>query len=171
MLQTQIFTQKYRSWLRFYSEFLRKNLAAEVSGLAKCLTKCYHFTVYVSLIKLNLRNVQEYFAITWNSNTTEINWFDSDFAQTIWAKICWVGALFCTYICFTSECPATQVSTSERPSVHQRASSFANLRNCKNNGGKRFNWFISSDDQFLQAQAIFRTSEASISLQLPKLQE
>ena len=40
-LQTQIFTQKYRSWLRFYSEFLRKNLAAEVSGLAKCLTKCY----------------------------------------------------------------------------------------------------------------------------------
>ena len=40
---------------------LRKNLAAEVSGLAKCL------------IKLNLRNVQEYFAITWNSNTTEIN--------------------------------------------------------------------------------------------------
>ena len=40
-LQTQIFTQKYRSWLRFYSEFLRKNLAAEVSVLAKCLTKCY----------------------------------------------------------------------------------------------------------------------------------
>ena len=32
MLQTQIFTQKYKSWLRFYSEFLRKNLAAEVSG-------------------------------------------------------------------------------------------------------------------------------------------
>ena len=31
-LQTQIFTQKYRSWLRFYSEFLRKNLAVEVSG-------------------------------------------------------------------------------------------------------------------------------------------
>ena len=31
-LQTQIFTQKYRSWLRFYSEFLRKNLAAGVSG-------------------------------------------------------------------------------------------------------------------------------------------
>ena len=27
-LQTQIFTQKYRSWLRFYSEFLRKKLAA-----------------------------------------------------------------------------------------------------------------------------------------------
>ena len=26
-LQTQIFTQKYRSWLRFYSEFLRKKLA------------------------------------------------------------------------------------------------------------------------------------------------
>ena len=32
-LQTQIFTQKYRSWLRFYSEFLRKNLAAGVSVL------------------------------------------------------------------------------------------------------------------------------------------
>ena len=32
-LQTQIFTQKYRSWLRFYSEFLRKKLAAEGSGL------------------------------------------------------------------------------------------------------------------------------------------
>ena len=34
MLQTQIFTRKYRSWLRFYSEFLRKNLAAEVSDLS-----------------------------------------------------------------------------------------------------------------------------------------
>ena len=32
-LQTQIFTQKYRSWLRFYSEFLRKKLAAGGSGL------------------------------------------------------------------------------------------------------------------------------------------
>ena len=32
-LQTQIFTQKYRSWIRFYSEFLRKNLAAGVSVL------------------------------------------------------------------------------------------------------------------------------------------
>ena len=32
-LQTQIFTQKYRSWLGFYSEFLRKNLAAGVSVL------------------------------------------------------------------------------------------------------------------------------------------
>ena len=31
-LQTQIFTQKYRSWLRFYSEFLRKKLAVEASG-------------------------------------------------------------------------------------------------------------------------------------------
>ena len=31
-LQTQIFTQKYRSWLRFYSEFLRKNLAGGASG-------------------------------------------------------------------------------------------------------------------------------------------
>ena len=30
-LQTQIFTQKYRSWLRFYSEFLRKKLAVEAS--------------------------------------------------------------------------------------------------------------------------------------------
>ena len=30
-LQTQNFTQKYRSWLRFYSEFLRKKLAVEVS--------------------------------------------------------------------------------------------------------------------------------------------
>ena len=27
-LQTQIFTQNYRSWLRFYSEFLRKKLTA-----------------------------------------------------------------------------------------------------------------------------------------------
>ena len=34
-LQTQIFTQKYRSWLRFYSQFLRKKLAVEVS--ATCL--------------------------------------------------------------------------------------------------------------------------------------
>ena len=32
-LQTQIFTQKYRSWLRFYSEFLRKKLAAEGSAM------------------------------------------------------------------------------------------------------------------------------------------
>ena len=32
-LQTQIFTQKYRSWLRFYSEFLRKKLAAGGSGI------------------------------------------------------------------------------------------------------------------------------------------
>ena len=32
-LQTQIFTQKYRSWLRFYPEFLRKKLAVEVSGV------------------------------------------------------------------------------------------------------------------------------------------
>ena len=31
-LQTQIFTQKYRSWLRFYSGFLGKKLAAEGSG-------------------------------------------------------------------------------------------------------------------------------------------
>ena len=31
-LQTHIFTQKYRSWLRFYSEFLRKRLAAGGSG-------------------------------------------------------------------------------------------------------------------------------------------
>ena len=30
-LHTQIFTQKYRRWLRFYSEFLRKKLAAGVS--------------------------------------------------------------------------------------------------------------------------------------------
>ena len=32
-LQTQIFTQKYRSWLRFYSEFLRKKLAAGGSAV------------------------------------------------------------------------------------------------------------------------------------------
>ena len=126
-LQTQIFTQKYRSWLRFYSEFLRKNLAAEVSGLAKCL------------IKLNLRNVQEYFAITWNSNTTQTNWFYSDFVQTIWAKICWVEALFCKFLYFRvsssdPKCPpATDpASLGERPCVHQWANSFANLRNCKN---------------------------------------
>ena len=31
-LQTQIFTQKYRSWLRFYSEYLRKKLAVGGSG-------------------------------------------------------------------------------------------------------------------------------------------
>ena len=36
-LQTQIFTQKYRSWLRFYSEFLRKKLAAEGSETLTCL--------------------------------------------------------------------------------------------------------------------------------------
>ena len=34
-LPTQIFTQKYRSWLRFYSELLRKKLAAEGSGARK----------------------------------------------------------------------------------------------------------------------------------------
>ena len=72
-----------------------------------------NFTVYVSLIKLNLRNVQEYFAITWNSNTTEIIWFDSDFAQTIWAKICWVGALLVHLLYF-------RVSTSDRPCAHHR---------------------------------------------------
>ena len=33
-LQTQIFTQKYRSWLRFYSEFLSKKLTAGVSAWA-----------------------------------------------------------------------------------------------------------------------------------------
>ena len=32
-IKTQIFTQKYRSWLRFYSEFLRKNLVGGVSDL------------------------------------------------------------------------------------------------------------------------------------------
>ena len=32
-LQTQIFTQKYRSWVRFYSEFLRKKFAAGGSDL------------------------------------------------------------------------------------------------------------------------------------------
>ena len=35
-LQTQIFTQKYRSWLRFYSEFLRKKLAVGASELKFC---------------------------------------------------------------------------------------------------------------------------------------
>ena len=33
MLQTQIFTQKNTNWLRFYSEFLNKNLVGGVSGL------------------------------------------------------------------------------------------------------------------------------------------
>jgi len=45
-LQTQIFTQKYRSWLRFYSEFLRKKLAVEVSNLGLKRNKhnlyCYY---------------------------------------------------------------------------------------------------------------------------------
>jgi len=97
-----------------------------------------------------------YFAITWNSNTTEINWFDSDFAQTIWAKICWVGALLCTFIIFQSVhqrpalCPpptSDLVSTSEPPVSHK-------LRNSKT-----------------KAQASFRTSESSTSLQLPNLQD
>ena len=134
MLQTQIFTQKYRSWLRFYSEFLRKNLVAEVSGLAKCLTKCYHFTVYVSLIKLNLRNVQEYFAITWNSNTTETNW------SRLWLcpdnlskKLLGGGSVLYIHL-FFFRVSTDLVSTSERPSVYQWANSFANLRNCKNQG-------------------------------------
>ena len=45
-LQTQIFTQKYRSWLIFYSEFLRKKLAAEGSEPALklhedvCIVQC-----------------------------------------------------------------------------------------------------------------------------------
>ena len=36
--KTQIFTQKNRSWLRFYSEFLSKNLAGGVSGV-----KAFHW--------------------------------------------------------------------------------------------------------------------------------
>ena len=39
-LQTQIFTQKYRSWLRFYSEYLSKNLAGGVSVL-DCQFVCH----------------------------------------------------------------------------------------------------------------------------------
>ena len=131
------------------------------------------------LLSLIWGNVQEYFAITWNSNTTQTNWSDSDFAQTIWAKICWVGALFCTFL-------YSRVSTSDpsdRPCVPQRATLCPPVcqqfrTSCETaksrlfyNGGKRFNWFMSCDDQFLQAQASFRTSETSTSLQLPKLQE
>ena len=43
-LQTQIFTQKYRSWLRFYSEFLRKKLAVEASAITtpKKFIFCQH---------------------------------------------------------------------------------------------------------------------------------
>ena len=44
-LQTQIFTQKYRSWLRFYSEFLRKKLAAEVSDIDCNLPKNRRFVM------------------------------------------------------------------------------------------------------------------------------
>ena len=40
-LQTQIFTQKYRSWLRFYSEFLRKKLAVGGSAGYVWLSKKY----------------------------------------------------------------------------------------------------------------------------------
>ena len=39
-LQTQIFTRKYRSWLRFYSEFLRKKLAAGGSGPGIFIRQC-----------------------------------------------------------------------------------------------------------------------------------
>ena len=42
-LQTQIFTQKYRSWLRFYSEFLRKKLAVGASDLRDDIKLCHWF--------------------------------------------------------------------------------------------------------------------------------
>ena len=47
-LKTQIFTQKYRSWLIFYSEFLRKNLAGGVSAFATriALFPCYCFRYF-----------------------------------------------------------------------------------------------------------------------------
>ena len=121
------------------------------------------------LLSLIWGNVQEYFAITWNSNTTQTNWSDSDFAQTIWAKICWVGALFCTFLYFRV---STSVPATLRPSASDLVSpvcqQFRTI--CETakirlfyNGGERFNWFMSCDDQFLQAQAIFRTSESSTS--------
>ena len=52
-LQTQIFTQKYRSWLRFYSEFLRKKLAVEVSGEAVRVKQ-----VFLDSYGLHIYNVQ-----------------------------------------------------------------------------------------------------------------
>jgi len=49
-LQTHIFTRKYRSYLRFYSEFLRKKLAAEGSGPQRFL----HFSASNTPTLLNL---------------------------------------------------------------------------------------------------------------------
>ena len=122
-----------------------------------------------------LSSIWEMCKNTWPSLGTQLllrqTDLDSDFAQTIWAKICWVGALLCTFIIFQSvhqrpaKCPPVSESVQFR-TICETAKSRLFY-----NGGKRFNWFMSCDDQFLQAQASFRTSESSTSLKLPNLQE
>jgi len=64
-LQTQIFTQKYRSWLRFYSEFLRKKLAVEASDAGtgpllhlvfspkECFQLSHKYLLHTKLLVLN----------------------------------------------------------------------------------------------------------------------
>ena len=77
-----------------------------------------------------------------------------------------------------------RVSTSDRPCAHHRRAtqcppaSHQFRTSCETpkqrqlfNRKTRFNCFMSCDDQFLQAQASFRTSETSTSFQLPNLQE
>ena len=104
-----------------------------------------------------------YFAITWNSNTTEINWFDSDFAQTIWAKICWVGALLCTFIIFRSvhQRPAKCPTVSDQVSL-----SFAQFAKLQNQG-----CFITVEKDLIDLchvmTSFYRPRPAS---ELPKLQ-
>ena len=78
---------------------------------------------------------------------------------------------------YTSECPPATPSVHQRPTLRPSASDLVSTSErtvsqiCETakirlfyNGGKRFHWFMSCDDQFLQAQASFRTSESSTSL-------
>ena len=52
MLQTQIFTQKYRSCLRLYSEFLRKKLVAGGSApyTFNDLVKFHRILIFISKV-------------------------------------------------------------------------------------------------------------------------
>ena len=71
-LQTQIFTQKYRSWLRFYSEFLRKKLAAEVSaGQTGQFLHCFYRTRVRSLGMLVTNSLTD-----WLTNCCLVNLID-----------------------------------------------------------------------------------------------
>ena len=125
-----------------------------------------------------LSSIWEMCKNTWPSLGTQLllrqTDLDSDFAQTIWAKICWVGALLCTFIIFQSvhqrpaKCPpvSDQVSISERPSVHQRAYSFAQFAKLQNQG-----CFITVEKDLIDLchvmTSFYRPRPAS---ELPKLQ-